>query len=700
MHTFIRRVQLKIIFISVLLNLPTAHAQTTSTGLDLVVIVDQSGSMSGVRSNAKNDPEGVRNDMVRRIYELLAKDGVLNKVTHRLGVVSFGTTARVDLPLSQISAVAVDQLRTRLDASLSDASLGDTHVLAAFDEAKKMLAGGKKSDGRKKVVILITDGAPYIPGIEIGPYKEQLRELIETSFPYPDYQLYITALNDAASNYWERYSDFWQKVSHNQARKLKYDKEEIFRALHELFNNLTGTPAEHIAPSVYDNVVIPPYLESVAFDIFSVDPEAGVQIFPANAPSEALTPKADSVTFVNVGKTIQTITIRHPAPGRWTIRKTNEASRIDVFTQRFFPRGKLMEPNPDAGLRQYETAWVRYRVVDGDGNPIKMIPGYPLTLALSLVKPDSSRIHMEMETVQVLGEGVYQTKEEVTCDLPGRYRTEVLIATRDLNNQQVPVFRDQYSSFEVRAAKLIECKVIRPQPFESVPLYGPLALLSRPLQVEFKFIDDSGQPINLPAIFGESATNVLTLSAVHGNREEAAAVALAEKGGGILAGETNALNSPGEYRLKIRANKSVVPSHYALKISPNEVAFTRSLTVVHWAQVGLMGLALLSLVGSVGYIVWMNQRFPLRGILYIERIGGGLVREFPLTRRRNRLVLKEVPLQTTIKRIIVRAKTDRRGVIVTVINEKNEVLLKNRTLPDKGQASLPNPLPYILRYHT
>ncbi len=70
-------------------------------GLDLVVLVDQSGSMSGHGTSAKNDPYNVRNHMVTFTLDLMAENAVLNQVTHRLGVISFGTTVRIDLPLSE-----------------------------------------------------------------------------------------------------------------------------------------------------------------------------------------------------------------------------------------------------------------------------------------------------------------------------------------------------------------------------------------------------------------------------------------------------------------------------------------------------------------------------------------------------------------------------------------------------------------------
>lgn len=689
---------LKLCFTVFLFFLIIDYTFSATKGFDLVVIVDQSGSMMGVRSEARNDPLGVRNDMVLRTFELMAKDGVLNKVTHRLGVVSFGDKVRVDLPLSQITSIDVEKLRKQLDSSLKDESLGNTHFLAAFQEAKKMFTKGPIAAAGKRIIILITDGAPYVEGIQIASYVKELRELIESSFPYPDYHIHIIALNDPSSDYWERYREFWRAVSHNHAIKLEGDKEHIFRALHELINDIVGTSSEHISPLLYDNLVIPPYLESVVFDIFRVDPEVKVEIFPADAPQNPLTPDSGNVKFVNIGKTIQSVSVKQPVPGRWMIRKSEKEARVDIYAQRFFPRGQLINPKADDLIRQYETHFVSYRVVDGDGHPIQEIPGYPLNLELSLVKPDSSRIQVDMRKNPDIGEGVFLTTREIECDMPGHYQTEVLIASRDLNDRNVTIFRDQWSGFDVRSAKLIDCKVLNPQPFERIPVYRPFILFTRPLHFKFRFLDENGQPVNLPAIFLGAETQILQISAAKEEHEDKKHVDLAYKGDGILDGKTDNWNSPGQYRLKIRTNNTHIPSHYTVRVTPSNLVVSRYLNPLHWLQFLVISLVFLALATFGSYGVWLSIRYPLRGILYIDRLGGGQLKEYPLASRRHKITIKELPIQTRLKKIIVRSRRDRRGgIIVTVQDDKKKELLKNRTLADKSQAIL-SKVPYVLRY--
>jgi hypothetical protein len=673
----------------------TSQRTSTTRGFDFIVLVDQSGSMRGTTGVA-SDALGVRNDMVKRAFELLAKDGRVNEKTHRFGVISFGSTVRVDLPLSPITAVSVNQLREMLDRNLNDRSLVYTHFLAAFETAKRMFTIGPMADKGKRIILVITDGAPYVEGIHIPIYKRNLEELIDSNFPYPDYDIHVVALNDPSSNYWNEYRDFWKKLSHNQARKLENDRDEIFRALREEIAKIIGsTPGK----PVYEDPVIPPYLESLVFDIFRENPEIIVKIFPADRVDQPLSPKDEGVDFVNVGRTIQTVTVKNPVPGQWRIEKTDKKGKVDIYMQSFFPRGKLLHPNPDKPIKQFEKVIVKYRVEDGNQQPLKELTGYPLTLELTLVKPDGSRVEIGMEkSTDAAEKSVFKTIESVECDLKGDYQTEVLIATKDIKNRQVSLFRDQWSKFQVEGASLINCNLISPKPFENIPPFENVILIPKPLYFKFKFTDEEGESLNLPAFFRGSEKDILTICEKKGNKEHIVPVNFEPQDNGILVGGGNNLKTPGTHQLRFSANHAAVPPNYTVRIIPDELFFTRNLTLFHWLQMVLAGLLVCLVLILVGYNVFINLRFPLKGRLSIDRLGKRTVAEYPLAQKRHRLILKEFPNETMIKKVIVRSKRDKSGgIIVTVIGEKRKVFLKDRILYDRSTATLKG-VPYLLRF--
>ncbi len=679
----------------------TVHA-AQSRGYDFVVIVDQSGSMSGTRGSA-SDEHGVRNDMVKRAFQLLAKDGVLNQVTHRFGVISFGDDASIVLPLSPISPAAVDRLQNKLVANLDNDNMGFTHFLAAFKAARRMFGAPPLAEPGKRVVLLITDGAPYVKGIRIAEYKKELKQLLETGFPHPDFQVHVVALNDPSSNYWNQYEAFWKELSHNNALKLGKDREIIFRTLSKVVGDIIGTSSRHVPRDMYDNVVIPPYLESVVFDIFRVDPGVKVDIFSQERPGTPLSAKDKHVTVTRIGRTIQSVAVKNPQPGSWRIRKSRPNARVDVYTQRFFPRGKLVYPTKDQSLRQFQKIPVKYRVEDGDGKPIRELPGYPLTLELSLVKPDKSRIQMKMrkslKTAEKPGNGIYETEGEILCNQAGAYKAEIVIATKDLKNRGVTLFRDQWSGFTVQGARQITGRLISPQPLEHIPLYRELVFFPRPMEFIFKFTDAQGNALNLPALLGGPPRELIRAVSLDGGAETPVPMEFQYRGEGVLAGIPGAFTRPGTYRLRFFPDNSVVPSRYTVTVNPGRFSFKRGLTLLHWAQlIGLASVLLFSFF-YFGYKLYLGLRFPLAGKLYLDRLGDKPIVEYPLSGRRHRLKLKGLPIETGISTITLRAARDSRGgiTVLKVFDNKNELLLEDRTIRDRGSASLRR-IPYVLRY--
>ena len=95
------------LFLGLLLAMPTlvATAQEDDyqacSPIDVVFLIDQSSSMSG---SSGNDLLEQRKYAVQVAIDLMA-DIALDScpgVVHRVGIISYGTTAEVDLPLSEI----------------------------------------------------------------------------------------------------------------------------------------------------------------------------------------------------------------------------------------------------------------------------------------------------------------------------------------------------------------------------------------------------------------------------------------------------------------------------------------------------------------------------------------------------------------------------------------------------------------------
>ncbi len=133
------------------------------SNLDLVFLVDQSNNMNG------SDPTKQRKYAIENMIDMMV-DLSLDQCKgnfHRIGVISFGTDVRVDLPMSNIAPADSEEgrlLRERLKGNIVADFMGATDTWDAFIKADNMFRdAGPVPPGfeqRKKVIILITNGFP------------------------------------------------------------------------------------------------------------------------------------------------------------------------------------------------------------------------------------------------------------------------------------------------------------------------------------------------------------------------------------------------------------------------------------------------------------------------------------------------------------------------------------------------------------
>lgn len=178
------------------------HASKTPQmcfALDVVFLIDQSGSMSGA---TPNDPLGQRFNAPRYALDWLANNrlGMCKNAVHRIGVISFGTEAVVDLPMTNIEPVDQNHwngIRPGLENQIQERNMNATNPLFAFIEAKKMLdsAPALGNEFRKRAIVLLTDGQPCVPGIGCSldrndpvniRYMQQFVDQIRTDFGFSD----------------------------------------------------------------------------------------------------------------------------------------------------------------------------------------------------------------------------------------------------------------------------------------------------------------------------------------------------------------------------------------------------------------------------------------------------------------------------------------------------------------------------------
>jgi Mg-chelatase subunit ChlD len=131
-----------------------ASAEATVSPVDLVLVIDQSGSMLlGQRPGAPSDDfSGTPWIRLRRAAKQFV--GEFRNDTDKLGLVHFSTMAATAVPLQHNF---VSRIRGALDDMRPN---GDTNSEEALELALNELQSGRTRDSAKKIVVFFTDGRP------------------------------------------------------------------------------------------------------------------------------------------------------------------------------------------------------------------------------------------------------------------------------------------------------------------------------------------------------------------------------------------------------------------------------------------------------------------------------------------------------------------------------------------------------------
>jgi len=400
-------------------------------GLDLLLLVDRSGSMS---SPAQRKLDAALIDLSLNMTTRAAHQ---EHVRHRVAVMSFGSTARVDLALTAVDDAAMPAIRAALSAADSQHSLGNTDFAEAFAAA----AGAFDDEPqRRHAIVMISDARPHVPGL---PREESLRRLdavMRARFRAP---LDIEVILFGAGG------DAWRHLPHARMHRAAGGRNAALATLYRVVSDLLGTTSqEGEIAGAFETIELPPYLDLVIFDILGGRPSEEVSIFAPGA-SQAIDLRTAGVEEVRFGGALATVVVHRPLPGLWTFKKTAPVSRVRVLAQQFFPRGILVVPDPRASVRPHERVSVAYRLLDDNGTPLRQLPNYPLSVNMVLAMPDGRRLPLPMS--RAAAADVYRTTAAAACDIPGRYWTEVAVTAAGAGGRAVRVFDDRWSGFSVRA---------------------------------------------------------------------------------------------------------------------------------------------------------------------------------------------------------------------------------------------------------
>jgi hypothetical protein len=371
-----RRVNLKrtsvIVLIASLLLIivswPAAAQTTAYEGLDLVFLIDQSGSMGGKAfsttvSTDTNDPNGIRFLATRFGIDWLgnfrAQQALFGtQLDINTAVIYFGDEAETQLDWRSITPDNLDAwqsqpLRSELLDTLSanafaGRNLGNTDFIEAFEAAFGLFRGRTNPD-RLQAIILLTDGAPCAPeryndsNCDIlsaqSRHLQDLSASVNSSFDAPNRFVFAVAL-DADDSFWSRLQPFWENVTKNGLAQRLERSDQFGVAFNNILTELAGQlvaeqderaelgldvglpqlSGVQTAISAENGRVefdVPPYQQLMSISLFKSRQNAELVLLdPFNNP---ISSSSDGVSAFGEGELIEIWQITNPWPGPWQI---------------------------------------------------------------------------------------------------------------------------------------------------------------------------------------------------------------------------------------------------------------------------------------------------------------------------------------------------------------------------------------------
>lgn len=485
-------------------------------GLDIVFLVDQSGSMARLNGGGEpNDPLGLRFYSLWYGMYWLGEDNLLihNDSTFRMAVINFGSTAEswkfnddtrnpYWVEISPSSREEWEPLRAELDETIQSDMQGDfskrdlrnTNFLTAFQKADGLFNDLPASSGNNlRVIVVLTDGAPNAEGVTMSDVLEYTRN----NFPEPNYRIYLVGMVDAEDPYWDNVRYYWEQITADPCTdiacpdpatdrsSLVANDDEVGKRFQEILGDLTkNIPRPSGVLSVDSDVipgpvVIPPYLKSVIFTYFKASTEERLIL---TDPTGAKMDETNSgVKVEGADGPIEAVHVINPMPGEWSVATDPTGIDVNITMRQIFAQSRL--ESPSGSQVQYIPLTIRYALLDDLGQPL---PAYDDPRYRLIVQATVNASGQSWPLVLSSAPGnLYEAS--FTPEITGTHSISVMATSQDLNGNPVIVFDGAIGTFEVGSAFLR-------------PVDLPVTWLQHEKrELVFELQDERGFPVNAPS---------------------------------------------------------------------------------------------------------------------------------------------------------------------------------------------------------
>ena len=422
------------------------QAQSTTTpaagfsGLDVTILLDQSDSMW---KSPRNDRYAHRIGQSKNLIYRLAEHVEGTPLVHRVSVIEFGDTATVALSnhvmrydpadpggaLRQTKAIVEGVV---IERPLINTNTGDAMRQALLEYAK-MDAAQALAD-RRRVLLIITDGRPYLPGRDLVDLQAAVRSEAQ-SLKARNVELWIVGINDG-SNYWnEGDGAFWESVTGSgHARLAETASSKIFTIMQDIADNWLGSKSAALKGDEYN---CPPYLRRIVFSVNMGQPHSAVGVADPDGQDIAPSSGGPSAHPGNFTRFV----VDDPKIGVYKIKRDPTRSyswRVEETAADI----KRLSPAKATGLEA--PARILFQARDNKDNPLILLDEYPINGVIVITPPGGPPTELKAE---YFGDGKFGVSRWQPPAL-GTYRVRIKGLVKLKDGSEVDVFQSNASSYD------------------------------------------------------------------------------------------------------------------------------------------------------------------------------------------------------------------------------------------------------------
>lgn len=400
-------------------------------GIDLIILLDQSGSMSQPSDDAPpTDPDDLRIDATRYLIEYLAFDNssVNPDRVNRVAVVGFGSPSLTEL---SVPLTRLDEEENVISAqnAVEGESFGATSFISALEIVREIFPEATdeelQSGQRRRMIVIVTDGGPADDrDLSYGEYFDEIKKYYDESLGVENFPLYVVGV-DQFDRYWSDVEGRWEEAILQQPEEERvFRVEEIEEVRAKIVDFLcpflgqSGTDRDcrllDLGPHFVD-----PYANVVRFSFFKYNPDAQIRLYRPGDETPYPGPSSSSPVY---GGGEETYEISYPEPGCWLSERINEG-RVDVFQDIAFVTS-LNLTQPEQPHSQLLPLALEFSVSDDRGVAIEEHPDYPVSFESVLISPDGTTQSVEVQK-KVGVDGLYVSTNDLSTPLSGTYTVQL-----------------------------------------------------------------------------------------------------------------------------------------------------------------------------------------------------------------------------------------------------------------------------------